>query len=137
LDCGAFAVGIDLEPGERNPYVVNGDFNRTVFPDRSVDCVFTNSLDHAFDLDMVLREVARVIKSSGRFVLELALGLAEVQKADLQEKPTARDFESCFWQTRACVTDMVKKLGFDERFAMDISVPYAGTHYVFARASSA
>ena len=135
LDRGAFAVGIDLEPGERSQYVLTGDFSRTVFPDDSVDFIFTNSLDHAFDMDTVLSEVARVIKPAGQFVVEIALGLEEARAAGLKEGPAAGDFESCFWKTRACVTDRIRKLGFEERVAIDISFPYAGTHYVF-RASA-
>ena len=62
LDCGCFAVGIDLNPGDNNSVVLHGDFHQLVFPDQSVDVVFTNSLDHCFDLNQVCREVLRVLK---------------------------------------------------------------------------
>ena len=104
---------------------LTGDFSNTVFPDRSVDCVFTNSLDHAFDIDMVLAEVGRVLKPSGLFMTELALGL--------DEGPAAGDFESCFWKTRTDVTDHIRGLGYDDVAALDISLPFRGTHYVFRR----
>jgi SAM-dependent methyltransferase len=131
LDCGAFAVGIDLEPGDGREYVLKGDFHRTVFPDQSVDHVFTNSLDHAFDLDFVLAEVARVLKTDGRFVVEVALGLTEARATGDEHELAAGDFESCFWQTRDCAIGQVQKVGFRQCFAIDIDVPFQGTHYVF------
>ena len=56
---GLFAVGIDLNPGERNALVLVGDFHELVFPDGSIDAVYTNALDHVFDLSRVVGEVRR------------------------------------------------------------------------------
>lgn len=70
IDQGAFAVGIDLNPGRKNRYVVVGDFHDLQFADASVDYVYTNSLDHAFDLDRILGEVRRVLKPDGGFIVE-------------------------------------------------------------------
>ena len=55
LDLGCFAVRIDLEPGAENQFVVQGDFHDLKFPTESVDIVFTNSLDHAFDPKKMIR----------------------------------------------------------------------------------
>ena len=65
---GASAVGIDLNPGPDNPWVIRGDFHALERPDASVDVVYMNSLDHAFDLDALLREIRRVLKSGGVFL---------------------------------------------------------------------
>ncbi|MBM3458075.1 MAG: class I SAM-dependent methyltransferase, partial [Armatimonadetes bacterium] len=70
LDLGCFAVGIDLNPGAENRYVVTGDFHALQFPDQCVDAVFTNSLDHAFDLPRLLGEIRRVLRPEGLVVLE-------------------------------------------------------------------
>ncbi len=70
---GALAVGIDIAPGPDNPHVLHGDFHDLQFPDGSFDIVFTNALDHVFDLHAVLREAARVLKPAGRFIIELAV----------------------------------------------------------------
>ena len=53
-DLGYFAIGIDLNPGDANPYVLPGDFHRIVFPDASLDAVYTNALDHVFSLEQVV-----------------------------------------------------------------------------------
>lgn len=74
IDQGAFAVGIDLNPGPKNRYVVVGDFHELQFADDSVDVVYTNSLDHAFDLERILGEVRRVLGVEGTFVVEANVG---------------------------------------------------------------
>jgi SAM-dependent methyltransferase len=64
-DLGSFAVGIDVRTGERNKFVLQGDFHDIQFPAATVDIVFTNSLDHAFDFEKVIQEIRRVLKPSG------------------------------------------------------------------------
>lgn len=71
LDTGAFAVGIDLNPGKENQYVVVGDFHKLQYADESIDVVFTNSLDHVFDIRKVLDEAHRVLKKDGKLFLDL------------------------------------------------------------------
>ena len=44
------AIGLDLNPGPENPYVKQGDFMALEYPDSSVDMVYSNCIDHAFDL---------------------------------------------------------------------------------------
>ena len=80
IRCGCFAVGIDLNPGKDNKHVVVGDFHNIDFADSSVDVVFTNSLDHSFDLKKVLKEIKRVLKNNGIFVVELNAGSKEGYK---------------------------------------------------------
>jgi SAM-dependent methyltransferase len=77
IDRGAFAVGIDLNPGKDNRWVVVGDFHRLQFADASVDVVYTNSLDHVFELERVIAEVHRVLKPEGTFLVEMGLGTEE------------------------------------------------------------
>ena len=62
IDQGYLALGIDLNPGGNNKYVVTGDFHHLQFSDSSVDIAFANALDHVFDIDKVLAEVCRVLK---------------------------------------------------------------------------
>lgn len=69
---GALAVGVDLYPGKDNKYVLTGDFHHLQFASHTFDIVFTNSMDHAFDLGAVAREVCRVLVPGGQFYLEIA-----------------------------------------------------------------
>jgi SAM-dependent methyltransferase len=74
---GYFAVGIDLNPGERNVYVLPGDFHNVVFPDGSVDAIYTNCLDHVFDLDKMIGEIRRMLRPGGLFVTDVLAGYEE------------------------------------------------------------
>jgi SAM-dependent methyltransferase len=91
---GYFAVGIDLNPGPENPYVLRGDFHRLVFPDRSVDAVYSNALDHAFDIDRVMAEIHRVLRPRGSAILDLPVGFAEGHSPGDYEALGWRDLES-------------------------------------------
>ena len=59
-------------------------------PDSSVDCVFTNSLDHVFDLAKITSEISRVLKPGGYFVTELFGGY--------EEGFIAGDYEATHWR---------------------------------------
>ncbi len=72
-----FAVGIDLNPGENNLYVLPGDFHHIAFPDGSVDAIYTNVMDHVFDLEKVMAEIKRLLRPGGLFVADLLQGFDE------------------------------------------------------------
>ena len=71
---GHFAVGIDSNPGTENPYVVAGDFHAIPFPLKSADVVYTNALDHTFDLAALVQEIERVLKDDGLFIADIIVG---------------------------------------------------------------
>jgi glycosyltransferase involved in cell wall biosynthesis/SAM-dependent methyltransferase len=72
LDVGCFAFGIDLNPGKDNSYVVTGDFHKLgKYADSSVDVVFTNSLDHVYRIQYLLKGIARILDTGGFFIVEL------------------------------------------------------------------
>ena len=77
VDQGAFAVGVDLNPGKDNRWVVVGDFHALQYADASVDVVYTNALDHVLELERLLAEVRRVLKPAGVFLAELGMGSEE------------------------------------------------------------
>ena len=66
------AVGIDLNPGPNNQYVIEGDFHDIPFEDITFDGVYCNCLDHAWDLRKVSTEAARVLKPDGVLVLDVS-----------------------------------------------------------------
>lgn len=71
---GAFAIGIDLNPGNENECVCYGDFHRLAYADQSVGIVFTNALDHAFDFSALTSEIRRVLRPEGLFITETVIG---------------------------------------------------------------
>jgi SAM-dependent methyltransferase len=122
-DRRAFAVGIDINPGKHNQYVLYGDFHDIKFPDCSVDIAFTNSLDHAFDIEKLVSEVGRILKPSGLFIVEAMIGLTS-------GKPPGF-YESFYWATVDDLVNVIEKFGFRAKVRTRIDYPYDGEHLRF------
>jgi SAM-dependent methyltransferase len=125
LDLGAFAVGIDLNPGVDNRYVVHGDFHDLQFAPGSIDVVYTNSLDHAFDIDRIAKEVLKVLKPDGVFLVEA------VQGRDQGTNPGF--FESFFWKNIEELIRQIEAAGFTVVGRSSITRPWPGDQICFRR----
>jgi SAM-dependent methyltransferase len=121
---GAFAIGIDLNPGQKNPWVAWGDFHDLPYADGSVDLVFTNSLDHAYDLDRLCREAARVVRPGGHFVTEIVKGAADGVRLGY--------YDVSHWDTVDSVLRILEKSGWQivDRRGMDYP---GGREWIVAR----
>ena len=108
LDHGYFAVGIDLNAGKSNNCVLYGDFHKLVFPDQSVDIVYTNSLDHVQDMDKVITEVARVLKPGGLFWTENKGGTHEPG----QRGARSDGYDCMEWLSLQHLIDFIEARGF-------------------------
>lgn len=128
IEEGAFAVGIDLNPGRDNRYVVCGDFHDLQFADGTVDVVFTNSLDHAFDLGRILAEVTRVLAPDGLLICEVGLG------SDAGAGPGL--FESLSWVSVDDILGQIKRHGFELDRRRTFELPWRGEHLVMRRLRS-
>jgi SAM-dependent methyltransferase len=122
-DLGCFAVGIDLNPGTDNKWVVYGDFHDLQFGDGSVDLVFTNSLDHLFDPERYLSECKRVLRPGGRFIAEIMRGT--------RENGRPRFFESFWWDSVNDVIALFERNGFAAKSREIFDVPWPGEHVIF------
>ena len=127
IDCGCFAVGIDLNPGTENSYVMTGDFHKLVFADESVDIVFSNALDHAFDLSKLLQEARRVLKRGGRFIADVQLGNAESQRQ------AAGTWESLSWESSNVITSAFTEAGFTIDKTLPFNYPWPGNCFMAVR----
>jgi SAM-dependent methyltransferase len=128
LDLGAFAVGIDLNPGEGNHYVVQGDFHDLQYAPKSIDVVYTNSLDHAFDINRIATEVLKVLKPDGLFLVEA------VQGRDQGINPGF--FESFFWKNIDELVRVFETAGFTVLRRTAIAHPWPGEQICFRPATS-
>jgi ubiquinone/menaquinone biosynthesis C-methylase UbiE len=122
-DLGAFAVGVDIYPGENNPLVVFGDFHKLVFPDQCCDIVYTNALDHAMCPEEVIAEVTRVLDARGLFILD-AVDARRAQSA------VPKRFESFWWdEPDALLPLLLPSFGCVVR-RVDFTYPWPGTEFV-------
>ena len=119
-DLGCFAVGIDLNPGESNRYVVHGDFHDLQFPAGSVDVVFTNSLDHALEPERILAEVRKVLAPGGLFVAEASRGREEGYEP--------QRYESFYWDTLEDLLGLIERAGFERISSHPFDDPWPGAH---------
>ena len=121
------AIGIDLNPGENNRFVVVGDFHALQFPNGVFDIVFTNSLDHAFELGKIVDEARRVLKPGGIFVAEVVRG---------SEDENGREpgpYEAVWWNHASVVRDEIGRHALDLIATNSFDHPWVGDQYVFRR----
>lgn len=121
------AIGIDLNPGEDNRFVVVGDFHALQFPDGVFDVVFTNSLDHVFELGKVVDEARRVLKPGGIFVAEVVRG----SKDENGREPGP--YEAVWWDSAIVVRDEIGRHAFDLVATSPFDLPWVGDQYVFRK----
>ena len=121
IDLGSFAVGVDLNPGPDNPWVLVGDFHSLQFADGCVDIVFTNSLDHALEPETLAAEMERVLKPDGIVIIELAG--ESVGGSDAQ-------WEAFVWTDHNLVLELFAKRGFTERCRAKVELPAAHDLFV-------
>ena len=125
LDLGAFAVGVDINPGPRNRYVVHGDFHHLQYADHSVDLVFSNSLDHVFDLDRWMSEIARVLRADGALLLEVSAGMDEGGRPEFYES-------LCWTSVDEVIADFAER-GFVVEGRSAFERPSSGHQLLFRR----
>ena len=80
---GFFCIGIDLNFPKDSPYVFYGDFHNLDFPDDTFDVVYSNSLDHSFNINKLVEEAKRVLKKDGLMCFHLQKGIEENKKNNL------------------------------------------------------
>ena len=91
------AHGIDLNPGPKNKLVRSGDFMHLENEDSSLDMIYSNSIDHAIDLNAFFKECASVIKSNG-YVLY-----------DISSLYKVGQFETVEWETDTIIFNRMLK----------------------------
>ena len=127
-DVGAFAVGIDLEPGGDNRWVLPGDFHQLIFPDESVDAVYCNSFDHALDLPKVLGECRRVLKRDGQLIVDLQTGSHE---------RAFDDWAATSWRSVNDAVHLLETQGFPVAERRAIASPWIGEEVALHVSTSA
>lgn len=113
---GHFAIGIDLNPGPDNLYVLKGDFHAIQYPDGSVDAVYTNVFDHVYDMAKMMAEIERIVPEGGLLVADVLKGF--------EEGFTPGAYEATHWKNVDALLAEITRLG---RFSL-IERRDLGTH---------
>jgi SAM-dependent methyltransferase len=122
-DLGCFAVGVDLNPGANNPRVLPGDFHNLQFPAQCADVMFTNSLDHAFDLEKLIAEIRRVLKPGGMLIVEASRGSEEQRAPD--------HYASLWWGKTDGLVAAFERRGFKPVQREPFEQPWPGEQICF------
>jgi SAM-dependent methyltransferase len=118
LDLRCFAVGVDLNPGKANLYVLPGDFHHLQFADASLDIAFSNSVDHVYKIDDFVEEVARVLKPGGLFIIEVGKGKSEGGSSGF--------YETLKWDSIDDLLSLIGRHGFKCLGREPIVFPFPG-----------
>jgi len=118
IGLGCFAVGLDLNPGNSNKYVLTGDFHDLQFGAGTVDLLFCNALDHAYDIPKMMAECRRVLKPDGHLILEIVNGETQGYEAG--------HFEAIIWDKVDDVVSVVCQSGFTVVRRQEIEHPWQG-----------
>lgn len=122
---GCRALGLDLNPGPDNPEVLCADFHAIPVRDGAADAVFTNSLDHVFEVDRFIGEIRRVLKPEGHLVIEAIRG---------RDEGTAPDAYASFWWNRVDdVVALFEMRAFKLRHRSPFNEPWPGEQLVFQK----
>jgi len=87
--------GIDLHP--IGDITTKGDWHNIPFGDGSFENVFTNSIDHCFDVTKLAKEIYRVLKKDGKLYLMLS-GKQMLGTKDNRELYMAQSQNFLFWE---------------------------------------
>ncbi len=92
------SIGIDINPGKDNPYVKKGDFHNMEFVPESYQTVYTNAIDHAWDLRSLSKEIYRVLKPGGKLILEVDHLLKKSEKERFKLLKRSSKYESVMYE---------------------------------------
>jgi len=101
--------GIDLHPV--GDLTIQGDWHDIPFENSSFENVFTNSIDHCYDLQKMIHEIRRVLKPKGRVCLLLSRKQMLHNKKD-KEKYMRGSQNFLFWEDALDLASVFQEQGF-------------------------
>jgi SAM-dependent methyltransferase len=115
-DLGHYALGVDLYADETD-LVVEGDWNNLLFEDNSYDVIYTNSIDHCYDLKVMINEIGRVLTPDGIVIIDMAVQHCHAAEDKIIEAKFAdpERYEAMLWNDDKDVIDPFVEFGFEAK----------------------
>jgi len=110
------SIGIDLNPGDNNKYVIKGDFHKMPFDDNSFDCIYSNCIDHAWNLRDLSKETYRVLRKNGMLIFEIDHLLKKNKKRRKELLKKTSKYESIMWDDFNDIKKGFKEFEFITKF---------------------
>jgi len=112
------SVGIDLHPAQ--DFVLVGDWHNLQFPDNSFKNIFTNAIDHCFDLTKMINEIKRVLIPGGIFFLAVSKHQMLVNHEDRELYMKQKGNNFLFWATNKDLAEVIQKFGFTLKTSIQV-----------------
>ena len=74
---GQLAIGVDFNPGPRNPWVMWGDAHQLMFDDHTFGTVYVNILDHVANISQFADEARRVLRPGGTLMVDMDMNVPD------------------------------------------------------------
>lgn len=119
-----YSIGIDLNPGDNNCDVFPADFNYLPFYNNIADVVFTNALDHAYNINTLLDEMERILGQIGIIIIEIPEGYV-IKDPGM--------YESTWWTNSNTIKNLFYKRKFKLIYENIFDFPWKGRQLRFRR----
>ena len=110
---GYDAIGIDLW-GAEGDLVIKGDWNDLPF-ENELDVIYTNSIDHAWSVDMLVGQIKKALKPAGKVII--ALDQNHTHGANNKKIKAKLDnpdrYEAVLWNSDEDITNAFEHYGFN------------------------
>ena len=97
------AIGIDIYVTKNNKYVHYGEFEKIPYEDKTFDAVYTNSVDHIYNIKKTVNEFDRVLNKDGYLLVNLMKGIEEGHEM-------AGTYESLAWKKRIDILSKIQEI---------------------------
>lgn len=119
------AIGIDIFVTKNNKYVRYGEFENIPYENQTFDAVYTNSVDHIYDLEKTVNEIDRVLNTRGYLLLSLMKGIDEGFEM-------AGTFETLVWKKRFDIISKIQKIN-NYKLVKEVDINKVYTLYIFKK----
>ena len=113
-----FSIGVDINYPKNSPYVVYGDFHKLDFPDNSFDIIYSNCIDHCFDLKVFLSESKRLCNEDGIILFHIQKGSEDGSRDNFG------DFEALGWKDANLIIKQIENEGLKKLSQKSINKSY-------------